>query len=475
MLKLPHVSLVISLFLPFLCFGQNTQAVTKLQSANSYIISSQQQPVTAVVISSERPVIAKVLYGEKNYPLTQDTDAEGFKYFLSLPKPKKDTALQINVSDSSAQVFLINSGRTPEINTKQNARSSDICTERPSYISQSQWREGLEAPNFNRVFHEVRHLIIHHSAGSNSATNFTQVVRDIYLYHTEVNGWSDIGYNYLIAQDGTLYAGRDPDTGEQSLVRGAHFCGANSNTMGVCLLGNYETAQPSLSNLKALSDLLTFESISLDIDPLGSQQHSTGLLAQIAGHQDGCATLCPGSNVYGQLDALKVVVFENKIRCEGGQSLDFSFDHEILGVDQILTLTNKSVGYSDYLWYIEGQTFIEDKTEHSFATPGNYDLGIIGRDLNRLDSLILPHAVKVSWLEKTPIVFPNPVVNRTINIDYRPEIERIVLRDLNGKISYQTTYHEKALQLPKSLKGGVYQLEIFTLNGRVESKKLIIQ
>ena len=66
--------------------------------------------------------------------------------------------------------------------------------------------------------------MVHHSAGSNTNSNYTQVVRDIYLYHTQVNGcWSDIGYNYLVAQDGSIYNGRDPGALEQDDVLGRSF------------------------------------------------------------------------------------------------------------------------------------------------------------------------------------------------------------------------------------------------------------
>jgi len=200
----------------------------------------------------------------------------------------------------------------------QNVDQARDCDYTFEAVLQSSWRSGLLAPQYSRSFTDVTHLIIHHSAESDTNTNYTQVVRDIYLYHTEVNGWSEIGYNFLVAQDGTIFNGRDPEKGDQDNVRGAHFCGANTNTMGICLLGNFETTQPSLTNLKSLEAILTFKANKEKIDPLASCQHSKGFLPNIAGHRDGCATLCPGENIYRQLGDIRSSVANQLDDCGEG-------------------------------------------------------------------------------------------------------------------------------------------------------------
>src|SRR5690606_5894496 len=119
-----------------------------------------------------------------------------------------------------------------------NRISANHCSE-PQMIDPSHWRAGLPQPKGSPVFTSVNHIIIHHSAGSNLVTDFTNEVRNIYLYHTNVNGWDDIGYNFLIAPNGTIYQGRDGrGIVEKDYVMGAHMCGRNSGTMGICLLGD---------------------------------------------------------------------------------------------------------------------------------------------------------------------------------------------------------------------------------------------
>ena len=220
------------------------------------------------------------------------------------------------VKEEQAWVHLMLAEPLP--NKKKGSRQRllvDPC-EKPEAVSQSVWRQGLPEPQYQRDFNEVEHLIVHHSAGSNQASNYTEVVRNIYLYHTRVNGWSDIGYNYLIAPDGTLFAGRDPGVGEQDNVRGAHFCGKNSQTMGVCLLGDFSVVEPSLAALQRLEQLLSWKSLKEELNPLEAFSHPANPeLEVIAGHRDGCATACPGDQVYQKLPELRLAIAANIVAC----------------------------------------------------------------------------------------------------------------------------------------------------------------
>jgi hypothetical protein len=174
-------------------------------------------------------------------------------------------------------------------------------------IPQSVWRAGLAAPKPNPVSTSTRHAIVHHSAGSTFDTNYTAVVRSYYLLHTEVNGWDDIGYNYLIARDGSIYAGRDPQGAAgvtQDNVRGAHFCGKNENTMGVCVIGDFSSQPASAEARSALCNLLSWKFEKDGLNPLGSQAHpgpTDASLPRLAGHRDGCTTACPGNQLYSEL------------------------------------------------------------------------------------------------------------------------------------------------------------------------------
>lgn len=151
---------------------------------------------------------------------------------------------------------------------------------------------------------DVTHLIVHHSAGVNTSSDWAAVVRSIWDFHVNTNGWDDIGYNWLIDPNGVLYEGR-PDN-----WLGAHFCGQNGGTMGVCMLGTYTSVTPSDISKETLRNLLAWKSCQEDIDPLDFSFHnSSGLnLYHISGHRDGCNTECPGNAFYPELPDIRLAV-----------------------------------------------------------------------------------------------------------------------------------------------------------------------
>jgi hypothetical protein len=204
---------------------------------------------------------------------------------------------------------FLNAYTTATKSTKKTQNKDDNCLTEPESISQEIWRSGLPEPDYERIVHEVHNLIIHHSAGSNTDTNYTNVIRNIYLYHTQSLQWSDIGYNYIIAQNGQLFDGRDPGDYEQDNVLGAHFCGSNTGTMGICVLGNYEDVQATDTSLITLEKLLAWKASKDSINVYSTYSHPlNSTLDCIAGHRDGCSTLCPGENLYNVLPTIRYKV-----------------------------------------------------------------------------------------------------------------------------------------------------------------------
>lgn len=177
----------------------------------------------------------------------------------------------------------------------------------PDYATRTDWDcpDGQD-PSGPVSRTDVTHQIVHHTAGTNSSSDWPAVVRSIWDYHVNTNGWSDIGYNWLIDPNGVIYQGRGWVNGDDE-VMGAHFCGTNSNTMGVSLLGNFEETSPSSYALENLEELLAWKSDEKNIDPSAREYHSSsGLnLYTISGHRDGCSTLCPGENLYVRLPEVR--------------------------------------------------------------------------------------------------------------------------------------------------------------------------
>ncbi len=353
---------------------------------------------TAIVFRSTNDLgeyIVLIING-KPIRIPRDPDAPDFTYFKSLDGPLEIRSLQASYKGA---LHLINTGNAPKVRSyyKENQQA---CAFELNPILQSDWRAGLPDPSYSRSFSDVKHMIIHHSAGSNTVTDYTQVVRDIYIYHTQSNDWSDIGYNYLIAQNGDLYAGRDPAAGAQDNVIGAHFCGANSTTMGVCLLGNYQEAEATDATWSTLERVAAFKLNKESLDPQSYAAHSLGIVGAIAGHRDGCSTLCPGENVYKRLEALRDSTSKTLVSCGSLDFvLDFSVDRQAITTGESVVFTNNSSGYGSYTWVIEGGDPAETnwplKGSAIFNNTGSYDITLIGKLDDISDTLVRTELIKV--------------------------------------------------------------------------------
>ena len=78
---------------------------------------------------------------------------------------------------------------------------------------------------------EITEIVLHCTA--------TPLGRDVHIdevrrWHTQGNGWKDVGYHYLITLDGCLELGRDLYT------QGAHVKGHNATTVGVAYVGGLD-------------------------------------------------------------------------------------------------------------------------------------------------------------------------------------------------------------------------------------------
>ena len=75
---------------------------------------------------------------------------------------------------------------------------------------------------------KISKIILHCTATPEGEDYNVEQIRDI---HVNGNGWSDIGYHWLIGRDGTIYPGR-PEA-----IAGAHCEGYNTDSIGVSYVG----------------------------------------------------------------------------------------------------------------------------------------------------------------------------------------------------------------------------------------------
>ncbi|OJJ19943.1 hypothetical protein BKI52_15815 [marine bacterium AO1-C] len=331
---------------------------------------------------------AEVRGGEEQFSLHKNThvklENQQFSQLLVLDRAVNGFQLASGQLSGKIQIHLYHLGNIRAIQQRVNAyrakfRTTQTC-EKPASVPQSVWRVGLTPePIPDPVVTDVKHLIIHHSVSSNSATDQVAILRGIYLYHRATLGWNDIAYNYLIAPDGTLYEGRDPQGKETEgdNIRGGHFCtGRQDGTMGVCLLGTFVDYEPPVPMLKTLINILTWKVKKDGMNPYETFPHpfSAPIVANlpvIAGHLDGCSTLCPGARVYEKIVAIRDKVSADVQVCAG--KMDHCAALRITGdvytavyqleSDYETALANcKSNGAGDCALFCSGTSFLDQIT-----------------------------------------------------------------------------------------------------------------
>lgn len=137
---------------------------------------------------------------------------------------------------------------------------------------------------------EINKIIIHCSATREGREVSIDTIR---RWHVEGNGWSDIGYHYVIGLDGSIYKGR-PDN-----VQGAHTKGHNKNSIGICYIGGCGRGMhPKDTRTEAQK-----ESLEILLQGLISLYEKDDLIG-IHGHNEFSSKACPSFNVkeeYGNI------------------------------------------------------------------------------------------------------------------------------------------------------------------------------
>ncbi|MFK7771376.1 MAG: N-acetylmuramoyl-L-alanine amidase [Saprospiraceae bacterium] len=226
------------------------------------------------------------------------------------PRTKYLNLKSITTTPTDFNLRLFFPGHSDENNTVHARGGEADCTcEQPDICGRACWCPSGDCPIDTTPESTVAsHFIVHHSAGQTTSSDFAAVVRSYYDLHTSTNGWDDIGYNWLIDGNGVIYEGRGQG------LQGAHFSCMNENTIGICVIGNYENATPTSEAINALQNFIAWGSCEEDIDVLGMDLHpsSTFNLNNISGHLDGndspnacSSTVCPGVNLYGLLPTIR--------------------------------------------------------------------------------------------------------------------------------------------------------------------------
>lgn len=129
-------------------------------------------------------------------------------------------------------------------------------------------------------------VVIHHTG---NPTDDDLNAEEINTSH-QAQGWTCIGYHYVIRKDGIIEEGRPHWT------VGAHAYGDNDHTIGIHVCGNFEIGEPTQAQIESLAMLLAnvCDDYGLPID----KDH-------VVAHRDLMATACCGENLYNQLQTVR--------------------------------------------------------------------------------------------------------------------------------------------------------------------------
>ena len=256
---------------------------------------------------------------------------------------------------------------------------------KPAVVSRAAWGSlDGQGSRVKPVYYPVNHLVVHHTADSNSLTaketSWADRVRAEWSFHTFTRGWGDVGYNYLIDPNGVIYEGR---AGGDDAV--AFHDTANYGSMGVVLIGTYSTVAPPAAEVNSLVTLLAWKAGQKGIDPLGRAfyygcAHSTfctanagGIVENIAGHRQVTPghTTCPGNTLQNLLPSVRQQV---QSRLSGSST---PVDNGDLLIDELESSFERSTatwyesacGYGGNTYYTFGTDNPAESTNRGVWTP----------------------------------------------------------------------------------------------------------
>ncbi len=226
--------------------------------------------------------------------------------------------------------------------TKPPALPSTVT--QPPIISRAQWgadESKVEDPA--EYIEKVQAVFIHHTVGSNSysCAQSASLVRGVMEYHVNIEGWNDLGYNFLVDKCGQVFEGRGG--GVDLPVMGAHTRGFNSYSAGIAFLGDFEgvdgkpAGRPTRAALESAARVAAWKLGQYGGNPTGKvtleaaadtgvwKKGDQATLNVISGHRDAFATQCPGATLYSKLGEIRRVA-ASPLRNAAVPTADFNRD-----------------------------------------------------------------------------------------------------------------------------------------------------
>ena len=103
-------------------------------------------------------------------------------------------------------------------------------------MSRKEWKARVVTNHTPLKLSPTPYVVIHHSGIQEYCFNqdtCSKIVRSYQNLHIDERGWIDIGYQFVIGEDGLIYEGRGWD------FTGAHAPQYNNQSIGISIIGDF--------------------------------------------------------------------------------------------------------------------------------------------------------------------------------------------------------------------------------------------
>ncbi len=144
-------------------------------------------------------------------------------------------------------------------------------------------------------------MAIHHTfTPPSSSGGYEARIRSIQAYHQDTRGWCDIGYHFLVTEDGRVWEGRPVDT------MGAHVAHQNTGNIGISFVGCFQKGACDGISSSNVPTQAAIEAAGHVMHALAQKFGISPSTSDIKGHRDysGASTECPGDGLEGSIPDL---------------------------------------------------------------------------------------------------------------------------------------------------------------------------
>ncbi|XP_073347844.1 peptidoglycan recognition protein 5 [Pagrus major] len=158
-------------------------------------------------------------------------------------------------------------------------------------VSREEWGAAAPKQKASPLNGLAQRVFIHHTAlpKCTGLKECKERLVSIQRGHMTDRKFDDIGYNFIVGGDGTVFEGRGWG------VVGAHTKYNNDDSLGIAFMGNFNSDTPSAEALSSVKQLLQD----------GVSQGFISSAFSLLGHRDKGQTECPGANLYAAIPQLK--------------------------------------------------------------------------------------------------------------------------------------------------------------------------